>query len=86
MVQPGIFVIGSMRYIKLDLLPIKIVTGCMAESIALLLASYYVFNLSYSENVFMLFSFLEQLMKTCSTHVSSVAKSRKTSNSNRDDG
>lgn len=63
MVQPGIVVIGTHRFIKIDQLAIKIQTGCMAESIALLFASYYVFNLTFDDSLSMIYSFLVAMME-----------------------
>lgn len=63
MIQPGLIVIGNRRYIKADLIPIKINTPSAAESIAILFAVYHIFNLIFPDNLNLVYIFLQNMME-----------------------
>ncbi|KAK4024625.1 hypothetical protein OUZ56_010048 [Daphnia magna] len=62
MIQPGLIVIGDRRYLKADLVPIKIPSSSAADSIAILFAMYHVFNLSFPEHLNLVYNFLQHLV------------------------
>jgi hypothetical protein len=62
MIQPGLIVIGDRRYIKADLIPIKISTSSAAESISILFAVYHIFNLSFPEHLNLVYNFLQNMV------------------------
>lgn len=66
MQQPGILIVGNKTFIKVDSFPLEVQCANFAELIGYLLASYYVFHLSYPLPLTSVFGFLEQLARLSS--------------------
>ena len=62
MIQPGLIVIGDRRYIKADLILIKILTSSTAELIAIWFAVYHIFNLSSPDHLNLRYNFLQNIV------------------------
>jgi hypothetical protein len=77
MIHPGILVIGADTYILVDSKVLKIQCGSFSELIAYLLASYYVFNIEYDDQLKNVFGFLEFVGKVNSDRLvnSEIVKS-----------
>lgn len=62
MIQPGLVVIGDRRYVKADLIPIKITSSSAADSISIVFALFHVFNLSFPEHLNLVYNFLQNVV------------------------
>lgn len=81
MIQPGLIVIGDRRYIKADLIPIKISTSSAAESISILFAVYHIFNLSFPEHLNLMYNFLQNMVNFVEKETSQPPNKKKKSSS-----
>ncbi|XP_046639200.1 uncharacterized protein LOC124320375 [Daphnia pulicaria] len=81
MIQPGLIVIGDRRYIKADLIPIKISTSSAAESISILFAVYHIFNLSFPEHLNLVYNFLQNMVNFVEKETSQPPNKKKKSSS-----
>ena len=79
MIQPGLIVIGDRRYIKADLIPIKIPTASAAESIAILFAVYHIFNLSFPDELNLVYNFLQNVVNFVGKEASEPNRKKKKS-------
>ncbi len=60
MKQPGLILIGSETWLKLDRTPIKLQVSCLAEAVGYLLATFYAFNCEYPPSLKLVYGFLEK--------------------------
>nr|CAH0108538.1 unnamed protein product [Daphnia galeata] len=81
MIQPGLIVIGDRRYIKADLIPIKISTSSAAESISILFAVYHIFNLNFPEHLNLVYNFLQNMVNFVEKETSQPPNKKKKSSS-----
>ncbi|XP_065643972.1 uncharacterized protein LOC136075280 [Hydra vulgaris] len=72
--QPLIFILGSAMYIKVDLNAVLVEDAdSFPEMVLLLLATFYVFDLKYPDELRVLFSLLEKICGISATIRSSIA-------------
>lgn len=62
MVQPGILIINNAKYfLKIQTEVVEVNVSCVAEAVAMLIATYFNFNYKYPNKLNMTFAFLEHL-------------------------
>lgn len=74
MIQPGIVLIGSVYFIKIENLHTQLKKANLTHALAYLLAFYFVLNIDYSKPLKFVFSFFESLFGLPSSIESVIVK------------
>lgn len=61
MKQPGLLLIGDSYFLKMETDAVKLDVGGLPDALAHLVASYYIFNCVYPENLKFVFGFFERV-------------------------
>ena len=62
MTEPVIFTIGKETWIKLDQQAFKLEVSCVAEGLAILFASYFIFNVKYPAELNLVYGLFERVI------------------------